>query len=68
VSAFRRSNRWGYDGWALQIWGSDRLLPWSLCTTREQCRALLRERGGLFERVGAEARPVKVKIRMEVCE
>lgn len=65
---YRPSTRPGYDGWALQIWGSTRLLPWSLCRTREECRALLRERGGLFERVGAEARPVKVRIRMEVCE
>lgn len=56
-----------HDGWALRLVGSDRLLPWSLCTTREECRALLRERGGLFGRLAVSARPVKVRIRMEVC-
>ena len=65
---FHPTTRQGYDGWALRLVGSARVLPWSLCTTREECRALMRERGGLFERVGAEARPVKVKIRMEVAE
>ena len=65
---YRLPTRPGYDGWALRLVGSNRLLHWSLCTTREECRALLRERGELFQRLYADARPVKVRIRMEVCE
>jgi hypothetical protein len=41
---FRRSSRWGYDGWALRIDGAAEPLAWSLCRTREECRELLRER------------------------
>lgn len=65
---FRRSNRWGYDGWALLIDGAQQPLSWSLCRTREEARKLLRERtqAGLFGRLAVSARPVKVKIRMEV--
>ena len=67
---FRRSNRWGYDGWALRIDGAPEPLAWSLCRTREEVRELLRQRTkeGLFGRLAVSARPVKVKIRMEVCE
>ena len=67
---FRRSTRWGYDGWALRIDGAPEPLAWSLCRTREECRELLRERtkAGLFSRMAVSARPVKVKIRMEVAE
>lgn len=65
---FRRSNRWGYDGWALLIDGAEKPLPWSLCRTREEVRELLRERTkeGLFKTLAVSARPVKVKIRMEI--
>jgi hypothetical protein len=67
---FRRSTRWGYDGWALLVDGAQCPLAWSLCRTREECRELLRERTkeGLFSRLAVSARPVKVKIRMEVTE
>lgn len=39
-----------------------------LCRTREEVRELLRERTkeGLFGRLAVSARPVKVRIRMEV--
>ncbi len=67
---FRHANRWTHDGWALLIDGAPHPLSWSLCTTREECRELLRERTkeGLFGRLAVSARPVKVRIRMEVCE
>ncbi len=67
---FHPATRWGYDGWALLIDGAEKPLPWSLCRTREECRELLRERTkeGLFGRLAVSARPVKVKIRMEMCD
>lgn len=57
-----RSKRYGHDGWALQMHGDSRPLPWTVSTTRAECRALRREREDLFER-GAEI--VKVRIRVE---
>lgn len=57
-----RSKRWNYDGWALRMPGATRPMPWSVCTTRQECRDLRREKADLFER-GAEI--VKVKISVE---
>lgn len=59
------SNRFGYDGWALRMRGDDGAIPWTVSTTRSECRALRRDRDDLFER-GAEI--VKVKISVEVVE
>lgn len=60
-----RSNRWGHDGWALKMPGATSPLLWSVCTTRQECRDLRREKADMFER-GAEI--VKVRIRVEaVC-
>lgn len=60
-----RSNRFGYDGWGLRLRGDDSALPWTVSTTRSECRALRNDREDLFER-GAEV--VKVKISVEVVE
>ena len=56
-----RSNRCGYDGWALSLNGFP--LYWTVSTTREEARQLRKDRADLFER-GAEI--VKVKITVEV--
>lgn len=58
-----RSRRWGYDGWAIMMPGSEKPLAWSVCTTRAEARALRLERGNLFEQ-GAEV--VKVRVHLEV--
>lgn len=60
-----RSKRWGYCGWALRFPGEKWAMPWTVCTTRAECRRLRKERGDLFDR-GAEI--VKVKISVEVVE
>lgn len=57
-----RSNRWGYDGWAVAGIGG---APWlsTVSTTREEARAIRKELlPDLFERTEV----VKVKIRLEV--
>jgi hypothetical protein len=60
-----RSRRWGYDGWALLMPGATKVLDWTACTTRAECRELRAERGDLLDR-GAYI--VKVRISVEVVE
>lgn len=50
---FRRSARWGYDGWAIQT-GANVPLAWSLCTTRAEARAPLRAKAGAVCEGGGE--------------
>lgn len=57
-----RSGRFGYDGWALACPDTGYVFDWTVCTTRQECRDLRREKADLFER-GAEI--VKVKISVE---
>lgn len=38
-----RSNRAGYDGWALRVAGEERPIAWTTCTTREEARELKQE-------------------------
>jgi len=57
------SRRFGYDSWALKMPGATHVMPWTVCTTREECRDLRAERSDLFLD-GAEI--VKVKISVEV--
>lgn len=35
-----RSNRFGYDGWALKVVGAKRPWRWTVCTTRQEAREL----------------------------
>lgn len=60
-----RSNRWGYDGWALLMPGATIPMLWTVSTTREEVRLLRLERPDLFGR-GGEI--VKVKITIEVVD
>ena len=62
---YRRSKRQGYDGWALLMPETQRPLGWSLCTTREECRDLIRARPSL-DRI--EPRVVKVRLQLQVVE
>ena len=57
-----RSRRWGYDGWALRMRGLTTPLSWSVCTTREEARALRVERSDLAD----DFEVVKVRIKVEV--
>jgi hypothetical protein len=58
-----RSKRYGYDGWALKMPGATKVMEWTVCTTRAECRELRAERGDLLDR-GADI--VKVRISVEV--
>lgn len=58
-----RAKRSKYDGWALLYPGASRVMPWTVCTTRAECRALRKMRGDLLDR---KAEIVKVKIQVEV--
>lgn len=60
-----RSNRWTHDGWAVFIHGSTHPLAWTVCTTREEVRQLLKDRGDLFMH---PHNIVKVKVKLEVVE
>lgn len=57
-----KANRWGYDGWALRTRGDTNPYPWTVCTTREECRELRKERADLFD---SSAEIVKVRISVE---
>lgn len=56
-----RNRRWSYDGWALRYRGDLSPLQWSVCTTRQECRALRDERADLAD----DFEIVKVKIKVE---
>lgn len=58
-----RSNRFGYDGWALRIKGSQKPLDWSVCTTREEARELRRE---VFPELDFFDRTEVVKVKIDV--
>lgn len=58
-----RARRWGYDGWVLLHPGATKVMPWTVCTTRAECRALRKSRADLLDR---DAKIVKVKISVEV--
>lgn len=68
MKAFLRhcSKRWGYDGWAAKIKGADSPIWWTVSTTREEVRQLLKEaplnEPDFFQRLEI----VKVKIIVEV--
>lgn len=60
-----RSNRWGYDGWALQVKDAPEPLQWTTCTTRAEARELkheLQKNPDLFQKIEI----VKVKINVEI--
>lgn len=57
-----RSKRWSYDGWGMRVNGGA-VMPWTVCTTRAECRQLRKERADLFL---DRAEIVKVKISVEV--
>ena len=61
-----RSNRFGYDGWALKVAGAKRPWRWTVCTTRQEVRELKHvleaHDPDLFRRLEV----VKIKIRVEV--
>lgn len=54
-----RSRRFGYDGWALRSKSDGWVVQWSVCTTRQECRELKKERHDLFN---DDWEIVKVKI------
>lgn len=56
------SRRWGYDGWALKVKGAMRPLPWTFCTTREECREVRAEYADLLRH---DIEIVKVKANLE---
>lgn len=58
-----RSKRSNYDGWALLYPGATRVMNWTVCTTRAECRALRKSRGDLLDR---DAEIVKIRISVEV--
>lgn len=59
-----RSKRWGMDGWALFTPDSDKPLVWSVSTTREEVRELVRKKPHLF----GHCRIGKVRIKVEAVE
>ena len=60
-----RSRRFGYDGWAVLMQGAAVPLPWTVSTTRDECRQLMRLRPDLFS---DGARIVKVRIAVSPIE
>jgi hypothetical protein len=60
-----RSKRRGYDGWALLVEGAPVPLLWTVSTTRDECRQLMRIRPDLFS---DGARIVKVRIAVSPIE
>lgn len=58
------SNRWGYDGWALKVIGSDEPMAWSMCTTRKECRELKRDIEGEMPDLFRRLEVVKVKVKV----
>ena len=60
-----RSNRFGFDGWALRFKDSASPMDWTVSTTRAECRALRKERSDLFL---DRAEIVKVRIDVSVVE
>jgi hypothetical protein len=58
------SKRWGYSGWGIRG-ESGSVYPWTVCTTRAECRALRKERADLFL---DKAEIVKVKISVEAIQ
>lgn len=63
-----RNRRWGYGGWALLVEGASRPLDWTWCTTREECREVLREKRAEGFFTGLRIRVVKVKQTLEVVD
>jgi hypothetical protein len=59
-----RSKRFYYDGWALQVDGASKVLDWTVCTTREEARELLKERFQTRDFL-QKIKIVKVKITVE---
>jgi hypothetical protein len=57
-----RARRYGYDGWAAQAKASGAIMPWSVCTSRDELRQLMREKRGWFP---SGVRLVKVRITVE---
>lgn len=58
-----RSNRFGYDGWAVKVTKADSPMIWTVSTTREEARALRAEMDpDLFQ----STEVVKVKITVKV--
>jgi hypothetical protein len=57
-----RSRRSSHDGWALMERATRYPLSWSVCTTREECRALKLERADLAD----DLEVVKVWLKVEV--
>lgn len=60
-----RSRRYGYCGWALKHREALVPLAWTVCTTREEARALL-ESNRRTSLLWEDFEPVKVKIGIEV--
>lgn len=57
-----RSKRWTHDGWAVQVKGSKKPLPYTVCTTRAEARQVREE---FLTDLFARTEVVKVKITVE---
>lgn len=63
-----RSNRWGYDGWALRVTGARMPLYHTVCTTRAETRELKNELSQQVPDLYNDLELVKIKINLEVVD
>ena len=68
-----KAQRFGHDGWAIKL-PSGKILDWSVCTTRDECREVAKEFANRFrfgeqgELFAMDPTPDVVKVRITVAE